>query len=702
MQSTFYLSNKFIKTLILLLVTTFLSACNISGSVILDGSGLADVTVVLSNGAMQRTATTNVNGEFSFSDIPDGDYEVSVQPPAGYAGVATIPVTKAGDVNNINFVMLSETLRSTNTGNVIGFAEDNGIHTWRGIPFAKPPIDALRWRAPLPADSWGNEAYLALQSKEVCVEPVGELVPGQSETAALTKGTEDCLYLDVQAPAFSVGAVPQGSDRKPVLVWIYGGGNVVTFTDGQDGKNLVKDHDMVVVRFNYRVGHLGWFSHPALETGDAYDDSGNYGTLDIISVLRWVQDNIEHFGGDPSNVTIGGVSAGGFNVYSLLLSQEASGLFHKAISQSGYITTYDMETVQNYQEEGGYFNSSREVLNNLLVQDGLAADRVAAKAYQNGMTDNAIREYLYSKTPEEILNAGKGPKIQPHNSTMKEPGYFSVATKFRDGVVLPAGDPLTLFEDTQAYNAVPLLTGVTRDESKPFVAFDPDFVHLLAGLPVGSKDRDYYNLFNGYKSDFFRIKGVDSIAEVISQNQNQPDVFTYRFDWDNSPTIIIADLPHLIGAAHALDVKFSFNHTDEPGDDFFSTYFFTDQNAADRRGLAGSMSSYWAEFIHTGDPGNGRLGTESVTWLPWTNAPGTPNIMILDGVEDAGISMNSSRLSFDGLKQRLFVETGFPSQEKHCSMYEELFNRSIYWDAQEYQNLGAAGCNAFPVAGTTH
>lgn len=692
MKLSFQIPNLSLKFILLLFATFVLSACKVTGSVSLDGIGVSGITVILDGNSTRRSTTTDANGNYSFNDVSDGNYQVSIQAPSTYSGKATISITKQGDVNNVHFAMLSETIRTTAKGNVIGLAEDNHIHTWKGIPFAKPPVDNLRWKAPTPANAWGENPYLALKSKEGCVEPVGELVPGQSATDATVKGSEDCLYLDVQAPAFTADNIPSGDDRLPVMVWIYGGGNVVLFKGGQNGKNLVKDHDMIVVTFNYRVGHMGWFSHPALANGNALDDSGNYGTLDIIRVLNWVQDNIENFGGDPNNVTIGGLSAGSFNVYSLLLSPLADGLFHKAISQSGYITTYEMETVQNYEEDGGYFNSSREVMNNLLIQDGLATDKVSAKTLQNGMSNEEIEDYLYSKTSAEILTAGRGPNRQPHNSTLKEPGYFSVVSKFRDGVVLPTGDPLSLFQNNDTYNAVPLLVGATRDESKPFVAFDPEFVHLLAGLPIGSKDRNYYNLFNRYKGEYFRIKGVDSVVQALAQNPDQPDLFTYQFDWDNSPTIIIADLPHLIGAAHALDAPFSFNITDEDGDDFFSTYFFTDQNGADRRGLAASMASYWAEFIHNGDPGMGRQNSESTPWFAWTDTPDANNMMFLDGAEDAGIRMSHSLLTMEGLKQRLLTETAFPSQQKHCHMYEELFNRTIYWNNEEYLNLGENGC----------
>jgi len=128
------------------------------------------------------------------------------------------------------------------------------------------------------------------------------------------------------------------------MFWIHGGGNTSGLKDIYNFAKLVKREDVIVVSINYRLGAFGWFTHPAIQSFQSgLDGSSNYGTLDIIAALRWTQENIAEFGGDPDNVTIFGESAGGHNVLSLLVSKEAKGLFHKAISQSGYTTTYSLE-----------------------------------------------------------------------------------------------------------------------------------------------------------------------------------------------------------------------------------------------------------------------------------------------------------------------------------------------------------------------
>ena len=144
-------------------------------------------------------------------------------------------------------------------------------------------------------------------------------------------GQEDCLYLNVFAPK------APGVGKRPVMVWIHGGGNSIGTASFYDGSHLATSQDVVVVTTQYRLGPLGWLRHAALRAGttDATEQSGNFGTLDLVAALRWVRDNAAAFGGDPDNVTIFGESAGGQDVYTLLLAPQARGLFHRAIAQSG-------------------------------------------------------------------------------------------------------------------------------------------------------------------------------------------------------------------------------------------------------------------------------------------------------------------------------------------------------------------------------
>ena len=268
----------------------------------------------------------------------------------------------------------SPTLVKIEDGKVEGIFDNHNTLAWKGIPFAKPPIGDLRWKRPDDPDPWGGVKQTD-QFCDQCTQYAGQ--------GTDVIGSEDCLYLNVWRP-------DSEEIDLPVYLWIHGGGNSIgsAVYTAYDGSKMASNGNLIVVSTNYRLGPLGWFTNPVLrkgKKGTAMSDSGNYGTLDIIMALKWVQQNIEAFGGDPDNVTIAGESAGSMNVHSLLLSPIASGLFHKAIAQSSGPWT---DTVADGDE------SSDRVIDVLMAIDGI--DR-------EGMKDNQIADYLRSKTAEEIL-----------------------------------------------------------------------------------------------------------------------------------------------------------------------------------------------------------------------------------------------------------------------------------------------------------
>ncbi|GAG16719.1 unnamed protein product, partial [marine sediment metagenome] len=260
--------------------------------------------------------------------------------------------------------------------------------------------------APRPPEPWEGVRE-ALVSGPPCVQVNGIL--GVDPSAAdldegEAAGSEDCLGLNVFAPAFPPGEVPVAGERLPVMVWIHGGGNTVGSAAIYDGGTLAQKHRVIVVTTNYRLGALGWFSHAAIApAGTNPDDaSGNYGTLDQIRALEWVRENIASFGGDPNRVTVFGESAGGRNVLSLVASPRASGLFHRAISQSGGTRTSSLSSARNLHDAAdvpGHEFSSGEVLLSLLRADGRAEDRDSARRALAGMTPESVADYLRSKTP---------------------------------------------------------------------------------------------------------------------------------------------------------------------------------------------------------------------------------------------------------------------------------------------------------------
>ncbi|MGL4724363.1 MAG: carboxylesterase/lipase family protein [Scandinavium sp.] len=216
-------------------------------------------------------------------------------------------------------------LVQTRQGDLLGLVEDD-IHLWRGIPFATPPVGSLRWRSPQPVLPWQGvrEAHQFSPSSWQDINYCREL--GGGDPGAFS---EDCLYLNVWAPA-------QRTQPLPVMVWLHGGGFAIGAGSlpPYDGKALAK-RDAVVVTVNYRLGHLGFFAHPALK-GEEDERVCNFALLDQIAALKWVQENIAAFGGDSDNVTLFGESAGARSVMSLMVSPKAKGLFHKAIIQSSY------------------------------------------------------------------------------------------------------------------------------------------------------------------------------------------------------------------------------------------------------------------------------------------------------------------------------------------------------------------------------
>ena len=584
------------------------------------------------------------------------------------------------------------TLRGIAQGRLVGFVDRNGTHAWLGIPYAQAPLGELRWRAPQPSKPWSGTRE-ALAFGNICAQLGsfgGGAAPDQHGKPA---GSEDCLFLNVWAPAFAADAIPQAGQRLPVMVWIHGGGNVVGSSNQYPGARYLVQHDVVVVTINYRMGPLGWFRHPALQ-GDGVsgeDRSGNYGLLDIIQSLHWVQENIAAFGGDPQRVTVFGESAGGSNVYGLLLSPLAKGLFQGAIAQSGGLRTKPVARGDHYSDdaEPGHERSGPEIVNQLLIADGRAADRVQAKVVQQGMDAMAIRTYLYSKSTAQVLNAIRSAR----NANIMVPALFA------DGVVVSAEPPLQLLADPARHNAVPFIAGTTRFETKTFNMMGSEFSGLRFGVIPYVKDLAGYNRISGYGSDAWKAFAVDEPLGTLSA-ANGPAVYGYRFDWDEQPDNWLLKLSELLGAGHATEIDFVFGAA-QPGSGLMSG-FYTEANAAGREPLAAAMSSYWAQFAHTGNPGRGRKG-DLPEWQAWGVAQ--PQFVVFDSAAGGGIRMSGDIIVAAALKQRLLDDRAkglIASQEQLCRWYGEVFIYSNISDAHAdvagYEELGDGGCKQWPVS----
>ncbi|MDP6377088.1 MAG: carboxylesterase family protein [Pseudomonadales bacterium] len=569
----------------------------------------------------------------------------------------------------------ASTERILDSGRVMGYL-DRGTLAWSGIPFAAPPLGELRWKAPRPVEPWSGIRH-ALTFDSPCVQA------GMTSGGEMS-GDEDCLYLNVWAPT-EVG------ESHPVMFFIHGGGNHIGqgSTSIYHGARYVREHDVVVVTINYRLGPFGWYAHPALTAGSAgnsandldamtvADNSGNYGTLDVIAALRWVQRNVAQFGGDPANVTIFGESAGGFNVLSMMVSPLAAGLYHKAIVQSGGMTLLPMSEAQHYVDdaEPGHPLSARELVNRLLITEGQASDHASARAHQETMDDASLAQLLRSRTAAQIMAAQNQRLIMQQINESEDAGSQAFVLSgsmpnrtpylFGDGHVLPAGVQLDwLFADTSRYNVTPVILGSNRNETRLFMAFAPGYTDRMFGVPYRLSDVERYRRDTQYGSDLWKADGVDELARSLRETQG-PSVYAYRFDWDELRSLGSLDLAELLGAAHAFELPFVFGNFDVVD----KTLLTADAPARDA--LSNAMMSYWAEFAYSGNPGRGRDGRQ-VQWQSWQNGLQDERVLLLDTPADGGIRMSSVLVTRKAIATSLSRDERFTEQER-CALARRVF-----------------------------
>jgi len=567
-------------------------------------------------------------------------------------------------------------------GAVIGFTERRGLHAWLGIPYAEAPVGKLRWRAPRPARSWaGTRTALQFGPKPMQVAGLAGDFPRRLH--GQPAGSEDCLYLNIWAPRAAPAAIPHGAARLPVMVWIYGGGNAAGAANVSlyDPAYLATRHRAVIVSFNYRLGVFGWFVHPDLFGDDATEEdrSGNFGTLDVVAALRWVRANIAAFGGDPGNVTVFGESAGGINVMSLLLCPQARGLFHRAIAQSSIIAPYTVGEAANYVDdmEPGHRNSSREIVNKLLLRDGRAAGRDDAKALQGRMRPEELRDYLYGKSPGDLLSVVGEVFL----------GMYMNPRPIADGSVLPLGPWHEAFADASRCSGVPLILGTNRDEFRVFMAADTvDYIDRRAGGIPRIRDPERYAREGRYQSDLWKASSVDEIAQRISATPGRA-VFAYRFDWDDWPTLPGLDLKRLVGAGHGTELIFLFGSLARKP---WLRLLLGPRRFAGIADLTEAVTSYWVHFARTGDPGRG-ADDGLPQWQRWSNTGRDGRILVFDEAQAGGIRMSDELVTVDGIKARLVADPATVDNEQELlRLYARLFVYGLHgngWDRAPFAAL---------------
>ncbi|URA09817.1 carboxylesterase/lipase family protein [Thermospira aquatica] len=514
---------------------------------------------------------------------------------------STLPPSEYRGWGNSPLVLVRE-------GWLRGKVEPSGVYSFKGIPYASPPLKNLRWKAPRPHPGWEGiyEAESFRGTSPQFLPLLGWII-----------GDEDCLYLNIWRPATP-------DTNLPVYVWIHGGGNSIGsahYVPDYYGENLAKKGNLIFVSLNYRLGPFGWFTHPALRKGTNHlDNSGNYGTLDILFALHWIQSNIIAFGGNPSAVTIAGESAGGLNVLSLLISPLSSGLFHRAMVQSGYTAMISLEQADE--------NASK-IIAKLLVKKHKARSETEARKLLSTLSAEEIESFLRKLSHREILSVFKGGTL----------GMTGEANLIADGTVFPPGGFDALKEGK--IFSIPIILGSNKEESKIFLSFSRKDWRSLS-----------YQAEARFTSLRWKVLYVDTIAEALSSNSS---VYVYRFDWGAEDTNHVSPLGEKegkrLGAFHSLEIPFWLGNDTIQGI-FFTPRIFTKANEKGRTALSTLMMNYLIQFVRTGNPNTENLPP----WPSWRSDPQRLGILFDADRENLRIHWQTEVVTMERIAQMIKQE----------------------------------------------
>ncbi len=534
---------------------------------------------------------------------------------------------------------------STTSGISKGFLI-NGVINWDDIPYSQPPIGDLRWKAP--RHILKKNILIEPKDNNFCIQKPSGMGGSDFNGDEFFSGSEDCLYLDIKAP------LVKPNDLLPVMFWIHGGGNTSGLKDIYDFSKMVKKHDVIVVTINYRLGPFGWFTHPSIQSLQNDDDkSSNFGTLDIIAALEWVKSNISLFGGNPDNVTIFGESAGGHNVFSLLASKKAEGLFHKAISQSGYTTSISIQKAYRQDKTSPTSeHTSWKIVDKVLEKAKLPS--------QNDLSNIEIRKNLKELGARDFFI-----------NYSDRPSYQEIPLLTADGITIPIDGLKEALSNRDHVNIVPTIAGSNKDEVKLWLASAEYFVGLeysffgsLLGVPrVKLKDEAAFELFNSYRSRAWKIRGVDNPLRSLAFVGND-DLYAYRYDWDDHRKWPVANFKRLIGAAHATEIPLLTGNNKLVGDYGFFIY----PKGPSKWFLSKNMMNFWANFAKTGKPG---MSSNKQEWIKYNglNQIGS-NFMILDNRKN--LKMDKDQNSFKSLVNDLYYEEDITDLEKCVVLLQML------------------------------
>jgi para-nitrobenzyl esterase len=490
----------------------------------------------------------------------------------------------------------------TNEGLLKGVpAKAAGVTVFKGVPFAKPPVGDLRWHAPEPIKPWKG-VRVANKWGDVCLQPHGKGRPNITvDEPGSPAMSEDCLYLNVWTGAKKPG------EKRPVMVWIYGG----AYTEGggstiaYDGTNLATK-GAVVVTLNYRLGTLGFLSHPELTAESGHNASGNYALMDSIAVLKWIKANIAQFGGDPSRVTIMGQSAGACMVAALVGSPQAKGLFQRAVSESGAwsgLSVAKMQTLDS-AEKATVAAADKIGAHSLKELRALSGDDALTKL---GRANMIIDGWIIPEDLTKTFAEGRQNKVDVLTGNNGNEGGFGggfggrgpaiTAASWKEGAAQRWGSAAEL--GLKAY------PGATDEEAK-----------ADAGKPFTDNMAFLQRLFATSQAKVGKQAWLYQFTQDPPYPEGKPN---------NGPT-------------HATEVAYVFDNLEKP-------HLFPDgaspelaaKSAADQK-LADQMSQYWVNFARTGNPN----GPGLPKW-PQVNEMAPGQAMLLDDKPGPGVALTPAK-----------------------------------------------------------
>jgi para-nitrobenzyl esterase len=489
----------------------------------------------------------------------------------------------------------------TKEGRVQGFIA-NGVNEFLGIPYAEPPVGNLRWRPPKDRAPW-TDVRNATEFAPICA-----LITTLGVFSGAPNNNEDCLYLNVFTPDLNPSA------RLPVIVWIHGGGNVDGETPGYDGSKLALQGKTVVVTMEYRLNLMGFLAHPALDNeGHLF---GNYGILDQLAVLKWVERNIARFGGDKDNVTVGGQSAGAVDTGIHMLSPLSAGLFHRGICQS-FCQAFPLPTKTAAEATGVAFAEAAGC--------GSGSGPEVAQCLRN-------------------LTAAK---IEELAGTASTQGKFISGRGLVDGEIIP-DQPLTLFTSGR-FNHMPLMNGNTTDETNFGLAITEYFSNTNNALRAPPTAEQYLNYVNttyapptypdgtaakvlglypasAFKSPQLAWDRVGTDSGICNQRRldkilaPQIPLYVYEFA-DKTAPFFFPDMPGMEALAyHTADIQYVFPLWH--GGPLGIPHPLNGQQTI----LSDQLVSAWANFARTGNPN----GSGNNPWPRYTASADAPAWLIQD------------------------------------------------------------------------